>query len=82
MIIIAGLGGAFISMPLLLSAIFKLGQHAASGTTIIVAVSTSIGACFAYTSSKEGDNLIDMNSILRTGHWGNVDVAAGIALIL
>lgn len=55
---LAGMGGAFFAVPFLVSPNlpFKLSQHAANGTTMAVALCTSIGSVLSY-SQKTCENV-------------------------
>jgi uncharacterized membrane protein YfcA len=54
---LAGLGGAFVALPFLMSPrLFGLSQHAAHGTSMAVALFTSIGGCIAYARQSTSDD--------------------------
>ena len=49
-----GMGGSVVALPILMSPIFALSQHAATGTTMAVALCTSVGSCIAYGCNQVG----------------------------
>ena len=68
---LAGMGGAFMAVPFLVGPAFKLSQHHSNGTTMAVALSTSIGSCLAYSqkiihqSKEEGEGEEEGNNTMN-----------------
>lgn len=50
-----GMGGALVAMPFL-SSFFKMSQHRVNGTTMAVALCTSMGSCVAFFRSERKDD--------------------------